>query len=153
MAWPSQPLEEVPLVEVSSPPKQHVPISRRATTNPACKDQDSSLMATQSTSAGGLDSTLGSDTEVSASSDPLRPSERQLRTERRRNIAAQFEGAAGASKHRTGTPHFWSVFAAKPTRAPVPSEADLRMGPHQKDREDPEVPTGRGAATILLTLR
>lgn len=96
-------------------------------------------MATQSTSAGGLDSTLGSDTEVSASSDPLRPSERQLRTERRRNIAAQFEGAAGASKHRTGTPHFWSVFAAKPTRAPVPSEADLRMGPHQKDREDPEV--------------
>ena len=66
-------------------------------------------MATQGTSAGGLDSTLGSDTEVSASSDPLRPSERQLRTERRRNIAAHFEGAAGASKHRTGTPHFWSM--------------------------------------------
>ena len=109
-------------------------------------------MATQSTSAGGLDSTLGSDTEVSASSDPLRPSENQLRTERRRNIAAHFEGAAGASKHRTGTPHFWSVFAAKPTRAPVPSEADLRMGPHQKDREDPEVPTGRGAATLHLAL-
>merc|ERR1719240_2147848 len=91
------------------------------------------MMATQSTSAGGLDSTLGSEADASPA-PTVTPSERQLRTERRRDLAARFD----QSKLRTGTPT-WSVFAAKPTRAPVANEADLRLGPQPKDREDPEV--------------